>query len=237
MTGTLFVCATPIGNLEDASPRLIETLSKCSLILAEDTRRTLKLLSSFDLKIPMQSFFQHNEPMIINRAIETLKRIGNVALVSDAGVPTLADPGQTLIQKAHEENIQVIPIPGPSAITTAICASGFFAQTFNFRNFLPRKPGALAKSLQSIGTERRTTVIFESPHRLLQLLDAIQKNIGDCEVLVAREMTKIHESYIKGTPSQVIKTLGTGETKGEITIVIGFKGRYDEDDDQDSSYS
>ncbi len=231
MIGTLFVCATPIGNLDDASPRLVETLSKSSLILAEDTRRTLKLLSHFGLKIPMQSFFQYNEQAVAKRAIEMLRSGGNVSLVSDAGVPTLADPGQTLIDACLDDGIKVVPIPGPSAITTALSASGFFAQTFNFRNFLPRKPGALSKALQEIAKEGRTTVIFESPFRLIHLLEAIVCNIHDCKVLVAREMTKVHESYTRGAPSEVLVALKGEQIKGEITVVIGFSGTYTAEDD------
>lgn len=231
MTGTLFVCATPIGNLEDASPHLVDTLSKCSLILAEDTRRTLKLLSHFQLKIPMQSFYLHNEQANVKRALEILRFGQDVAIVSDAGVPTLADPGQILIDCALDEGINVLPVSGPSAITTALSVSGFFAQTFNFRNFLPRKPGALQKSLEEIAREGRTTVVFESPFRIRQLLEAIRMHIPGCRVLLAREMTKIHETYIRGTPQKVLEALGDREVKGEITLVIGFSLKKDPEDD------
>jgi 16S rRNA (cytidine1402-2'-O)-methyltransferase len=233
MTGTLFVCATPIGNLDDASPRLIDILARCPVIFAEDTRRTLKLLNHFQIKAQLQTYFQHNEAMVMDKAIALLLRGENVALVSDAGVPTVADPGQVLIEKCHKLAIPVIPISGPSAVMTALCASGFFAQTFNFRNFLPRKQGALAKSLQSIASEKRTTVIFESPNRVVELLESISRFMPECEVCLCREMTKIHESYLRGKPFEVAQRLGSDEIKGEITIVIGFP---DAQNDQDSSY-
>jgi 16S rRNA (cytidine1402-2'-O)-methyltransferase len=233
MTGTLFVCSTPIGNLDDASPRLVDTLARCSLILAEDTRRSIKLLNHFNLKIQLQSYFQHNEAIVLDKAVTLLLRGSNVGLVSDAGVPTVADPGQLLIEKCHQLAIPVVPVPGPSAVMTALSASGFFAQTFNFRNFLPRKQGALAKSLQSIAQEKRTTVIFESPNRVVELLEMIGRFMPDCEVLVGREMTKVYESYIRGKPFEVATRLG-GDIKGEFTIVIGFPGAQD---DQDPSHS
>ncbi|HOO96724.1 MAG TPA: 16S rRNA (cytidine(1402)-2'-O)-methyltransferase [Caldisericia bacterium] len=222
MRGKLFVCATPIGNLEDASPRLIETLSNSTLILAEDTRRTQKLLAKFNLRVPLQSFFLHNEKKNLENAIYNLENVGNVSLVSDAGVPTVADPGQILIDEARIRGIQVVPIPGPSAVMTALCVSGFFAQTFVFRNFLPRKPGALTKALEQINEEKRTTVIFESPNRLIKLLEQIGKSIPDCQVLVAREMTKVHEEYLRGSPWELIRHFEGKTIKGEITVVIGF---------------
>lgn len=233
MTGTLFVCSTPIGNLDDASPRLVDSLSKCSVIFAEDTRRTLKLLNHFNLKIQLQTYFQHNEEAVLDKAIAILLRGDNVGLVSDAGVPTVADPGQILIDKCHKLAIPVIPIPGPSAVMTAISASGFFAQTFNFRNFLPRKQGALAKSLQAIAAEKRTTVVFESPNRVVELLENIGRFMPDCEVCLCREMTKVYETYDRGKPMDIAKKLGGGEIKGEITIVIGFP---EANNDQDFTY-
>lgn len=222
MSGTLYICATPIGNLDDASPRLIETLSKSKLILAEDTRRTQKLLSRFNLHIPMESFFEHNERVKTDQVIFTLEGGGNVSLVSDAGVPTIADPGRYLVDQVASKDIPVIPIPGPSAVLTALSVSGFFTQTFTFRNFLPRKVGALKKALTDIADEGRTTIVLESPHRLPKLLTAMADVMPTSRVLVAREMTKAHEEYLRGTPRQILNAIEGRSIKGEITVVIGF---------------
>jgi 16S rRNA (cytidine1402-2'-O)-methyltransferase len=222
MRGTLYICATPIGNLDDASPRLIETLSKSKLILAEDTRRTQKLLAHFNLHIPMESFFEHNERVKTDQVIFTLETSGNVSLVSDAGVPTIADPGRYLVEQVAGKGITIIPIPGPSAVLTALSVSGFFTQTFTFRNFLPRKIGALKKALTEIADQGRTTIVLESPHRLPKLLSAMVDIIPTCRVLVAREMTKVHEEYMRGSPKQVLDSIQGRSIKGEITVVIGF---------------
>jgi len=230
MTGTIFVCATPIGNLDDASPRLIQTLSQCPVIMAEDTRRTLKLLTHFGIKAQLFPLHIHNESISSNKALQILMMGQNIAIVSDAGVPTLADPGQILVDMAINHGIKVVPIPGPSAITTALSVSGFFAQTFTFRNFLPRKPGALGKALQQIAQEGRTTVIFESPFRMLALLDSICQNIPDCQLLICKEMTKIHEEYFRGTPKEALERQKNIQPKGEYTVVIGFPNQQAEDE-------
>ncbi|MCK5743175.1 MAG: 16S rRNA (cytidine(1402)-2'-O)-methyltransferase [Caldisericia bacterium] len=231
MSGILYICATPIGNLDDASPRLIETLSKSSLILAEDTRRTQKLLSKFGLHVQLESFFEHNERMKLDKALFILEGGSDVSLVSDAGVPTIADPGQLLVDHARDKGIEVIPIPGPSAVMAALSVSGFFAQTFTFRNFLPRKKGALTKVLMEIAEEKRTTVILESPQRLSKLLEVMTEVMPTCQVLVAREMTKKHEEYLRGSPRQILDKIADRGLKGEVTVVIGFNPKFFEEDD------
>lgn len=222
MSGTLYICSTPIGNLDDASPRLIETLSKSSLILAEDTRRTQKLLSKFGLHVQLESFFEHNERIKADKVLSILAGGSDVSLVSDAGVPTVADPGQYLVDMARNSGYDVIPIPGPSAVMAALSVSGFFAQTFTFRNFLPRKKGAMTKVIEEIAAEKRTTIILESPQRLSKLLEIINLIMPTCMVFIGREMTKKHEEYLRGTPKKLLDEIGGRVLKGEITVVIGF---------------
>lgn len=218
--GTLFVCATPIGNLEDASPRLVKTLSQCDIVAAEDTRRTLKLLNHFGLKKPLISCWQHREQKASQKLLELLQQGNSVALVTDAGTPVISDPGQKLVALAVANGIQVTHVPGPSAVIAALVVSGFPADRFLFEGFLPRKAPSRRKALRALQGEARTVVVFEAPHRLLDTLKDIVTELNDPLIAVARELTKVHEEVLRGRASEVLATVTGRVIKGEITIVI-----------------
>jgi len=218
--GILYVVATPIGNLEDISLRAIRILKEINLIAAEDTRRTKKLLNAYKISTPLISLHEHNEKgkseLIINKINSGL----NVAYVSDAGTPCVSDPGHYLIDYAHNEKIPVIPIPGPSAVITALSASGFRADSFLFCGFLPVRKNKRREYLASIKNEEKTIVIYESPNRFIATLEDIYAVLGDREIAVARELTKVFEEIKRGKISEVISSKGKIKTKGEITIII-----------------
>ena len=216
----LYVVATPIGNLEDISLRAIRTLREVKLIAAEDTRRTKRLLVTYDIKTPLTSYHEHNKwdklDYILNRLEE-----GDVALVSDAGTPGMSDPGYELIVAANQRGVQVIPVPGPSVIITALAVSGLHAEKFISIGFLPRKTGDRRRLLESIVDEPGTIVTLESPHRLQAALKDVLLVLGDRRVAVCRELTKMHEEVFRGIISQAIAHFNN--PRGEFTLVIEGK--------------
>jgi 16S rRNA (cytidine1402-2'-O)-methyltransferase len=218
MPGTLFVVATPIGNLEDISARALRVLRQVRLIAAEDTRRTGHLLSRYAIATPTTSFHQHNESAKIRSVIARLARGDEVALVSDAGTPTISDPGQRLVRAAIDAGIRVEPIPGPSAAVTALAASGIAGQTFTFLGFPPTRAKDRAEWFEELRSARRPVVFFEAPHRIKETLTQIARIVGDREVSVARELTKAHEEFTRGPINDVLQRLPT--TLGEFTVVI-----------------
>ncbi|NLW43657.1 MAG: 16S rRNA (cytidine(1402)-2'-O)-methyltransferase [Syntrophomonadaceae bacterium] len=222
--GTLYVCATPIGNLEDASYRLIRILNEVDLIACEDTRRTRILLQHYQIDKPTISYFQHNQRSREDLLLERLKKGDSIALVSDAGMPGISDPGHLLIERACNEGIAVEVIPGPSALISALVISGLDTSSFVFEGFLPSRAGQRRKKLQSMAQEERTIVLYESPHRLLSLLQDMQEVWGNRRVAVARELTKIHEEVKRGLISEVISHYEEHPPRGEITVVVeGYK--------------
>ena len=210
--------ATPIGNLEDISPRAIRVLGEVQVIAAEDTRVTARLLSRNAIRKPMLSYRAPVERRALGRVLAALEA-GDVALGSDAGTPTLSDPGQQLVAAAWEAGHQVIPIPGPSAITSALAASGFGGPGFTFLGFLPRKAGDLRRLFESLEAERRPGGGFESPHRILKSLAVLAEVLPERPVAVARELTKLHEEILRGSAGEVAAGL-SGRVRGEITLVI-----------------
>lgn len=216
--GTLYVVATPIGNLEDVTFRAVRVLSEVALIAAEDTRVTSRLLTRHGIRSSMVSYRAPVERRGLPRVLDALGR-GDVALVSDAGTPTLSDPGQRLVDAAWEAGHRVVPVPGPSAITSAVAAAGFAGRGFTFAGYLPRKPGELRRCLASLSTAPHATVVFESPHRIARSLQALAEVLPDRPVAVARELTKVHEEVIRGTPAEVLGQLGD-RARGELTLVI-----------------
>jgi 16S rRNA (cytidine1402-2'-O)-methyltransferase len=218
MPGTLFVVATPIGNLDDISARALRVLRQVRLIAAEDTRRTGHLLSRYAIATPTTSFHQHNESAKIRSVIARLERGDEVALVSDAGTPTISDPGQRLVRAAIDAGIRVEPIPGPSAAVTALAASGIAGQTFTFLGFPPTRAKDRAEWLEELRSARRPVVFFEAPHRINETLTQIARIVGNRQVAVARELTKSHEEFIRGPISDVLERLPV--PLGEFTIVI-----------------
>ena len=203
--GILYVVATPIGNLEDISLRAIRTLKEVNIIAAEDTRHTRKLLNIYKISTPLISLHEHNEKE-------------KSEIVSDAGTPCVSDPGHYLIGFAQDENIRVIPIPGPSAIITALSASGFSADSFLFCGFMPARENKRRKFMESLKDEERTIVFYESPMRFLDSLKTLQEVLGDREIVMARELTKIFEEVKRGKISEFLA--GKAKIKGEITIII-----------------
>jgi 16S rRNA (cytidine1402-2'-O)-methyltransferase len=218
--GTLFLVATPIGNLEDISLRALRTLREVRLIAAEDTRRTRQLLTHFDLATPLTSYFEHNKLGKLETILAALEA-GDVALVSDAGTPNLSDPGYELVRAALAAGHAVVPIPGPSALLAALVASGLPSDAFVYLGFLPRKAGERRQLLASVAAEPRTLVAFEAPHRLLETLADIEAVLGDRPVAVARELTKLHEEIVRAPASQARRHFEQKDVLGEITLVVG----------------
>jgi len=216
----LYIVATPIGNLEDTTLRALRTLREVKLIAAEDTRKTKRLLATYNIKTPITSFHEHNKKAKLERILGYLDN-GDVALVSEAGTPGISDPGYELIVAAHNRGIRVIPIPGASVVTTAIAVSGLPAERFIYLGFLPNKTGARRRTLESVAEEPGTIVALESPHRLIAALNDILSVLGDRRVAVCRELTKIHEEVFRGTISQAIEHFA--EPRGEFTLVIEGK--------------
>ena len=222
MTGKLYIVSTPIGNLDDITFRAVEVLKSVDLIACEDTRRTLILLEKFNLAKKLVSYYNYNERQRAEELISHLKSGKNIALVSDSGTPGISDPGYILIKRAIEEDIQVIPIPGPTAFVSALVVSGLPMDEFVFVGFLPHKKGRKTK-LQRLAQEERTIILYESPHRLLKTLNEILEIFGDREIAVAKELTKVHEEVFRGKVSEVLNKLTPDKIKGEFVIVISGK--------------
>jgi 16S rRNA (cytidine1402-2'-O)-methyltransferase len=218
--GTLYVVATPLGNLKDITLRALEALKNSDLIAAEDTRRTQKLLAAYDLHVRLTSYHEHNKQAKSRILIERLLRGEKVALVTDGGTPGISDPGQELVWQAREAGIPVVPIPGPSAVTCALSVSGMEGGAFIFLGFLPRRKSRRRRILGEMAAQGRTVVLYESPYRIKKLLSEIRELWGDIDVFLSRELTKIHEELLSGTVSQVLEGLGDKEVLGEITLIL-----------------
>ena len=214
---TLYVVATPIGNLEDISLRALRILREVKLIAAEDTRKTRRLLTTYDIKTPMTSYHEHNKWAKLDYILDCLEG-GDVAIVSEAGTPGLSDPGYELIVAASQRGTPVVPIPGPSAVITALTISGLTTKRFTYLGFLPRKVNVRRRLLESIVNEGGTIVVLESPHRLLATLNDMLLILGDRKIAVGRELTKIHEEVFRGEISQAVEYFT--EPRGEFTLVI-----------------
>jgi len=220
-SGFLYVVGTPIGNLEDLSSRALNILKNVSLIACEDTRQTKKIMKRFEFSNNLVSFNQHNSFNKIPRIINELNAGKSLALVSDAGMPSICDPGEDLIVEAKSRGIEIICIPGPCAAITALVASGFPSSKFTFEGFLPKKKGEREKILLEISKNEKTSILFESPHRLKQLLFELKKTFGgEREIKISRELTKKFEEHIGNNIQDVIQHFEGKEVKGEITVVI-----------------
>ncbi len=217
--GTLYIVPTPIGNLEDITLRALRVLREASLIAAEDTRTTGRLLAHFGINTPLTSYHEHNKLTKLDRILEALAT-GDVALVSDAGTPGLSDPGYELIRAALAARVRVVPLPGPSAVIAALVASGLPTDSFTYLGFLPRRASARRAALAAIRSQPRTLVLYEAPHRLLDTLAAIQAVLGNRPLCVARELTKLHEEICRGMVSDAIAYYTQNPPRGEITLVI-----------------
>lgn len=219
--GCLYLVATPIGNLEDISLRALRILKEADLIACEDTRQTLKLLSHFEIRKPLESYHEHNE---MTRAPELILRMeegARVALVSDAGTPVISDPGHRLVSLCLRHKIPVIPIPGPSAIVAALAACGLPSEEFTFLGFLPARSTERRRRLRQIASEPRSLVLYEAPHRLRATLRDTLEILGDRQAVVARELTKVHEEFLRGRIAGLVQGFEETEPRGEITLIIG----------------
>lgn len=223
--GVLYVVATPIGNLEDITLRAIRILKDVPLISAEDTRRTKKLLRAYDIQTPLTSLYDQNERRKSGFLITKLKEGMDVAYVSDAGTPGISDPGYVLIRQAIENNIRVVPVPGVSAVISALSVSGLPMDAFVFHGFLPSRPRRRKELLQFLRDEEKTIVFYESPRRLLSSLRDMESVFGARDIVVLREMTKLFEEVIRGSISQVIGALQGREVKGEVTLVVAGQAK------------
>jgi 16S rRNA (cytidine1402-2'-O)-methyltransferase len=222
MPGLLYVVATPIGNLEDITYRAVRVLGEADLIACEDTRQTRKLLDHYGIQRPAISYHEHNETERSEDLVSRLLAGEVIALVSDAGTPLVSDPGYRLVKAAIDAGIPVQTIPGPSATLAALAASGLPTDAFHFDGFLPPKKGQRAKALEALADEHATLIFYEAPHRILETLEAVEAVLGDRPVVVARELTKIHEEFLRGTAAEIRAQLAARDTvKGEITLLIG----------------
>ena len=218
MNGTLYLVATPIGNLEDITFRAIRILKEVDLIAAEDTRQTLKLLNHYEINKPLISYHRHNEEVKQEALIQKLKTGKNIALVSDAGTPVISDPGEVIVKEALKENIKVIPIPGACALINALIASGLDTKEFSFYGFLSLNKKLRKEKLEEIKKENKTIILYEAPHKLTATLKDLEKILENRKIVVARELTKIHEEFINGTALQILEKYQ--DPKGEHIILI-----------------
>lgn len=219
-TGTLYLVSTPIGNLEDITLRALRILKEVELIAAEDTRQTRRLLTHYAIQTPVTSYFEGNQLAKRDKLLARLKNDGAIALVSDAGTPTISDPGYPLLQACIAEGIPIVPIPGPSAVITAAAVSGLPLHNFTFEGFLSPKAGKRKRQLTELKTEKRTLILFESPHRLVRFLADVLEVIGERNIVVARELTKRFEEIFRGNVSEALEKFQDTAPRGEFTILI-----------------
>jgi 16S rRNA (cytidine1402-2'-O)-methyltransferase len=220
MAGVLYVVATPIGNLEDITLRAVRVLGEVAAIACEDTRQTVKILNRFGFKKPLISYFHPREGQRIPEIIGLLKAGRDVALVSDAGTPGISDPGFPLIREALKEGVRVVPIPGPAAVTAALAAAGLPTHRFLFLGFPPPKATGLRRLLEAQAGQEATLVFYLPTRRLAEFLAAVIETLGDRRVVVARELTKIHEEFLRGTARELAAAIGARALKGEATVLV-----------------
>ena len=219
--GCLYVVATPIGNLEDISMRALRILKEADLIACEDTRQTMKLLTHFDIHTKLVSYHEHNELTRAPEIVLDLEQGASVALVSDAGMPAISDPGQRLVSQCLRHGIKVAPVPGPSAFVAAMAASGLPSEEFTFIGFLPARPTERRKALRGLAAEARTLIFYEAPHRVLDALEDFLEILGNRPAVVAREITKLHEEFLHGHLEDLVESARKKPPRGEITLLIG----------------
>lgn len=219
-TATLYIVATPIGNLEDMTHRAVRILKEVDLIAAEDTRHSLKLLSHFGISKPLTSYFDHNQQFKGERILHALSQGKSVALISDAGTPCVSDPGYQLVRDAVAENIPVVPVPGACAAVAALSASGLPTDRFTFAGFAPARQGKRRSFLAEMDALPGTLVLYEAPHRLEETLRDIRAVCGERQIVVARELTKFYEELLRGNTSEVIESVSQGKVRGEVVILI-----------------
>ena len=231
MTGKLYLVATPIGNLEDITYRAINILKEVDIIAAEDTRHTLKLLNHYEISKPLISYHRHNEEVKTDILIDKLLEGKNIAVVSDAGTPGISDPGEEVVREAIKKNIEIVPIPGACALVNALIASGLNTKEFLFLGFLPLNKKNRDNALNKIKKAKSTVILYEAPHKLIKTLQDLLKNVGDINCVLAREITKIHEEFIRGNISNLLEQIQ--EPKGEHVILLDLNNLENENDSED----
>lgn len=232
----LYICGTPIGNLEDMTYRVVRVLSEVDLIAAEDTRQSVKLLNHFDIKTPLTSYYEHNKDVKGPQLIKLLQEGKDIALVTDAGMPGISDPGEDLIKLCYENDVPVTVVPGPTAVVTALVLGGLNSRSYIFEGFLPRNKKQRTEVLERLVDESRTTVFYEAPHHLVDTLESIYKTVGDRNIAVARELTKKHETVNRGTVGEVLEYFKKNEPKGEFVLVLEGKDKEKIKEDKIASF-
>ena len=223
MSGMLYLCATPIGNLGDMTPRVVETLRSVDMIAAEDTRNSIKLLNHFDIKTSMTSYHEYNKVEKADYLVEQMKQGKNVALITDAGTPAVSDPGEVLVSKGHEAGVPVTSLPGAAACITALTLSGLSTRRFCFEAFLPADKKEKAEILEELKEESRTIILYEAPHRLVRTLQELQDALGDRRLTLCRELTKKFETVVPTTIEEALAMYEIEEPRGEYVLVIEGK--------------
>lgn len=236
MAGTLYLCATPIGNLEDITFRVLRTLKEVDLIAAEDTRNSIKLLNHFDIQTPMTSYHEFNKIEKAYQLVAKLKEGKNIALITDAGTPGISDPGEDIVRICYEEGIEVTSLPGAAACITALTMSGRPTRRFAFEAFLPKDKKERASVLEELKNETRTIILYEAPHHLLKTIRELLDVLGDRELTVCRELTKKHEEKIQTTFSSLLSYYEDKEPRGEYVLVICGKDRAEIEKEQQASW-
>lgn len=221
--GTLYLCATPIGNLKDISQRVLETLQNVDIIAAEDTRNSIKLLNHFDIRVPLTSYHEYNKYDKANELISKMQNGANVALITDAGTPAISDPGEVLVDMCHNAGVRVTSLPGPCALITALTLSGLSARRFSFEGFLPPDKKLRSHILEELRDETRTVIIYEAPHHLKTTLKELYDTLGDRQIALCRELTKKFEEVMRMPLPSAITYYESNEPKGEYVIVIEGK--------------
>ena len=225
MAGKLYLCATPIGNLEDVTFRVVRTLGEVDLIAAEDTRNSIKLLNHFEIKTPMTSYHEYNKIEKGKKLVEKLQSGLNIALITDAGTPGISDPGEELVKMCYEAGIEVTSLPGAAACITALTLSGLSTRRFAFEAFLPTDKKEKQAVLEELENETRTIILYEAPHRLVRTLQELLDNLGNRRITICRELTKKHETAFKATLEEAISFYELSEPKGECVLVLEGKSR------------
>lgn len=225
MAGMLYLCATPIGNLQDMTPRVIETLKQVDVIAAEDTRNSIKLLSAFDIHTPMTSYHEYNKVEKAAQLIGQMQTGKNIALITDAGTPAISDPGEVLVRMCQEAGITVTSLPGPAACITALTLSGLSTRRFCFEGFLPADKKERKEVLEELSQESRTMILYEAPHHLVKTLTELEEALGDRKITLCRELTKKFETILPTTLEEALRKYETEEPRGEYVLVLAGKSR------------
>lgn len=236
MPGTLFLCATPIGNLEDMTFRAVRILKEVDLIAAEDTRNSIKLLNHFEIKTPMTSYHEYNKIEKGHKLVDKLLEGMNIALITDAGTPGISDPGEELVKMCHEAGIVVTAVPGAAACIVALTASGLSSRRFAFEAFLPTDKKERAAVLEEMKNETRTIVMYEAPHRLIRTLELLLETLGNRNICICRELTKKHETFFMTTFAEAVEYYKEQDPKGECVIVIEGRNRQEIEEEEKAKW-